>query len=170
VSFEPCNRPLKISDSNSQSGSSLGSVRVQSFTLSYTPMSMKCDSRASLLAHTFASPCLGCKPKAKVMTFPLRMVVPVMVLHLDSIWIHGFHNAFPLHSKLAMSCPYAWPHTWWPIMGMLIMPLRLMYILRLLYVIRCFRVMACLGFQLCWRLYKRLSSSLLLSVFLEFLC
>jgi len=29
---------------------------------------MKCDSRVSLLAHTFASPCLGRKPKAKVAT------------------------------------------------------------------------------------------------------
>jgi hypothetical protein len=27
---------------------------------------MKCDSRASLLAHTFTSPCLGRKPKARV--------------------------------------------------------------------------------------------------------
>jgi hypothetical protein len=33
---------------------------------SYTPESMKCDSRASLSAHTFASPCLG-HAKAKVM-------------------------------------------------------------------------------------------------------
>jgi hypothetical protein len=29
---------------------------------------MKCDSQASLLAHTFASPCLGHKPKVKVAT------------------------------------------------------------------------------------------------------
>jgi hypothetical protein len=29
---------------------------------------MGCDSRASFLACTFASPCLGCKPKARVMT------------------------------------------------------------------------------------------------------
>jgi hypothetical protein len=29
---------------------------------------MKCDSWASFLAYTFASPCLGRKPKAKVMT------------------------------------------------------------------------------------------------------
>ncbi len=33
-------------DSNSQSGSSFGSVKVYSLTLSYTPRSMKCDSRA----------------------------------------------------------------------------------------------------------------------------
>jgi hypothetical protein len=29
---------------------------------------MKCDSRASLLACTFVSPCLGYKPKARVAT------------------------------------------------------------------------------------------------------
>jgi hypothetical protein len=42
--------------------------RVHSFTLSYTPRSMKCDFRASFLARTFASPYLGHKPKAKVTT------------------------------------------------------------------------------------------------------
>jgi hypothetical protein len=56
-------------DSNSQNGSSLGSVRVHSVTLSYTPKSMKCDSRTSLLACTFASTCLGRELKAKVTTY-----------------------------------------------------------------------------------------------------
>jgi hypothetical protein len=37
-------------------------------TFSYTPKSMKCDSRASFLACTFASPCFGRKPKVKVVT------------------------------------------------------------------------------------------------------
>ncbi len=69
-----------------------------------------------------------------------------------------------------MSCSYAWLHTWWLVTSMLIMPLGLMYVFKLLYAIKCFRVMACLGFQLCWRLYKRPSSSLLLLVFLKFLC
>jgi hypothetical protein len=55
-------------DSNSQSGSSLGSVKVHSLTLSCTPRSMKCDSRASHLARTFTSPCLGREPKARVAT------------------------------------------------------------------------------------------------------
>jgi hypothetical protein len=41
---------------------------VHSLTLSYTPMNMKCDSRASFLAHTFASPYLGHKAKAKIAT------------------------------------------------------------------------------------------------------
>jgi len=47
-------------------GGSLGSVKVHSLTFLCTPGSMKCDSRASYLALTFASPCLGCEPKAKV--------------------------------------------------------------------------------------------------------
>jgi len=34
---------------------------------------MKCDSQASLLAHTFASPCLGREPKAKVETYHLQL-------------------------------------------------------------------------------------------------
>jgi len=43
-------------------------VGVHSLTLSHTPKSMKCDSRASLLAHTLASSCLGHEPKARVAT------------------------------------------------------------------------------------------------------
>ncbi len=58
-------------DSNSQSGSPFGNVWVQSFTLSYILGSVKCDSRASFLARTFASPWLGCEPKAKITTQPL---------------------------------------------------------------------------------------------------
>ncbi len=55
-------------DSNSQNGSSLVSVRVHSFTLSYTSRSMRCDSRASLLARTLASPYFGREPKVRVAT------------------------------------------------------------------------------------------------------
>jgi hypothetical protein len=55
-------------DSNSQSGSSLGSVEVHSLTLSYTLGNMRCDSQAFLLAHTFASPYLVHKPKIRVAT------------------------------------------------------------------------------------------------------
>jgi hypothetical protein len=42
-----------------------------------------------------------------------------------------------------LSCPYAFLHTQWSVMGMPIIYLGLMYVHRLLYVIRCFRVMAC---------------------------
>jgi len=55
-------------NSNSQSGSPLGNVWAHSLTFSYTPMSMKCDYWASLLARTFASPCLGREPKVRVAT------------------------------------------------------------------------------------------------------
>jgi hypothetical protein len=58
-------------DSNSQSESSFGSVRVYSLTLSYTPRIMRCDSWASLLARTFASLCLGREPKVRVATLKL---------------------------------------------------------------------------------------------------
>jgi hypothetical protein len=44
------------------------SVEVHSLTLSHTFGSMKRDSWASFLARTFASPCLGREPKAKVVT------------------------------------------------------------------------------------------------------
>ncbi len=53
-------------DSNSQNGSPFGSVGVHSLTLSYTPGSMKYESWDSLLACTFASPCLAHKPKVRV--------------------------------------------------------------------------------------------------------
>jgi hypothetical protein len=72
--------------------------------------------------------------------------------------------------SFAMSCPYAWLHTWRPVVGMPNHAFGLMYIFRLLYAIRCFRVMACLRFHFCWHLYKRLNFSLLLLVFLEFFC
>ncbi len=48
-------------------GAHLG-VWVHSLTFSYTPANMKCDSRASLSARTFPSPCFGYDPKAKVVT------------------------------------------------------------------------------------------------------
>jgi hypothetical protein len=65
---DPCNRSLNIWESNSQNGNSLGNVRVHSLTLSYTPGSMRYDSRASFLARILAGPCLGRKPKARVAT------------------------------------------------------------------------------------------------------
>jgi hypothetical protein len=72
MGFGPFNCFLKIQESmrspNSQSGSSLGTVRVHSLTLSYISRGMRCDSWAYLLARTFANPCLGCEPKARVAT------------------------------------------------------------------------------------------------------
>jgi hypothetical protein len=48
--------------------SSFGSMRVHSLTLFGTLGSMKCESRASLLACNLASPCLGHEAKARVAT------------------------------------------------------------------------------------------------------
>ncbi len=66
MSFDLYNRSLKIQKSIKTPIPSLGSVGVHSLTLSYIPESMKCDSWASLLARTFASPYLGCEPKVRV--------------------------------------------------------------------------------------------------------
>jgi hypothetical protein len=55
-------------DSNSQSGSSFGSVGYIPSHSPITPKSMKCDSRA----YTFVSLCLGHEPKAKVATSTLK--------------------------------------------------------------------------------------------------
>jgi hypothetical protein len=60
MGFNPCNHFLKIQESiRTQMGAHLG-VWMFILTLSH--------SRASLLAHAFASPCLGCEPKARVVT------------------------------------------------------------------------------------------------------
>jgi hypothetical protein len=55
-------------DSLSQSGSCLRSVKAHSLTLSYTPGSLWCDSRASPWPAPLQPFCLGHKPKAKVAT------------------------------------------------------------------------------------------------------
>jgi len=72
MGFDPYNHSLKIQKSigipTPQSGSSLGSVRVHSLTLSCTPRSIRCASRASLLSRTFAIPSFGHEPKARVTT------------------------------------------------------------------------------------------------------
>jgi hypothetical protein len=79
MNFDPWNCFLKIQksiwDSNSQNGSSLGSVKIHSFTLFCTPGSMRCDSQASVLACTLTSPCLGHEPKARVATNSITMVL-----------------------------------------------------------------------------------------------
>jgi hypothetical protein len=47
-------------------------VGVHSFTLSYTLGNMKCDSQASFLDCTFASPYFGHEPKARVVTMAAK--------------------------------------------------------------------------------------------------
>jgi hypothetical protein len=74
MSFDLCYHPLKIWDSIKTPIPKMGiHLGVWGFILafSYTPESMKCESQASFLAHTFASPCLGHKPNVRVMTILL---------------------------------------------------------------------------------------------------
>jgi hypothetical protein len=74
MDFDPYNYSMKIWESNGSPtpkvGVHLGVWRSNSHTPPYSqpPGSMKCDSRASLLARTFASFCLGHEPKARVPT------------------------------------------------------------------------------------------------------
>ncbi len=74
MGFDPCNRSLKIWESNSQNGSSLGNMEVHSLSLSHTLGNMKRESQASLLARTFASLCLGHEPKARVAIVDISIV------------------------------------------------------------------------------------------------
>ncbi len=71
MGFDLCNCSMKIRESietpTFKMGVHLG-VWVFIPLHSYTFESMRCDSHASLLAHTFASPCLGRKPKARIAT------------------------------------------------------------------------------------------------------
>jgi hypothetical protein len=71
--FVPSNQSLKFWESTGTpspkvGGSCLGSVRVHSLTLSYTPGSPWCDSRASFWPAPLQPFCLGCEPKARVAT------------------------------------------------------------------------------------------------------
>jgi hypothetical protein len=72
MGFDPCNYFLKIWKSTGtptpKVGAHLG-VRFHSLAFTCTPESMKCDCRTSFLTRTFASPCLGHEPKARVATF-----------------------------------------------------------------------------------------------------
>jgi hypothetical protein len=89
MNFHPCDRPLKIQESVETPIPQMGAhFRVWGFIpshFSYTPGSMKCDSQASFLAYTFASPCLGREPKAKVMT------LYVFTYLLDRYYVCTYH-------------------------------------------------------------------------------
>jgi len=89
MGFDSCNHILKFWESNSQSESSLGSVGVQSLALSHTVENMKCDSQASLLAHTFTRPCLDRKPKVKVTT------LVTLVKNRKRQWSHRSSSSSP---------------------------------------------------------------------------
>jgi hypothetical protein len=72
MSFDPYNNALKIQEymweSNSQHGSSLGSVRVHSLTLFALPGACEMTLGCPFWLATFQPPCLGREPKVRVAT------------------------------------------------------------------------------------------------------
>jgi hypothetical protein len=88
-------------DFNSQCGSLLGSVWVHSLTPSYILGSMKCDSWASLLAYTFASPCLGLELKARVVTYACLWIISFTNFVL--MYAQKCHNLHTYSSSLHMN-------------------------------------------------------------------
>ncbi len=93
-------------DSNSQRGSSLGSVRVYSLTHSYTLGSMWHDYWVSLFAHNLATFCLGHEPKARVATMEqlvwfLNRTHVILELKIIKYYLHENINCnlFEGHSK-----------------------------------------------------------------------
>jgi hypothetical protein len=71
MGFDLGNCPLKIQESigtQTPKWEFIWDVRVHSHTLFCTFGSMRCDSRASLLARNLASPCFGRKLKVRVVT------------------------------------------------------------------------------------------------------
>jgi hypothetical protein len=74
---------LKVQDSIGTPTPKVGvHLEMWRFILSHSPTfrNMKCDSRASLLAHTFASPCLGREPKVRVTTLSTINDAPLGLL------------------------------------------------------------------------------------------
>jgi hypothetical protein len=61
-----------------------------SLTLSYTPGSMKCDSRASFLARTFVSPYLGREPNVRFAKLGMMWLHAIFSLHFFTC--HGFSS------------------------------------------------------------------------------
>jgi hypothetical protein len=55
---------------------------------------MKCDSQASLLARTFASPCFGHEPKARVVTTLMKTNVNYCKLKIEKDFLNVEHNKF----------------------------------------------------------------------------
>jgi hypothetical protein len=72
MGFNPSNCTIKIQesiwDSNSQHGSSLGSVRVHSLTLFALPGACEVIFRSASWPATLQPPCCGREPKVRVAT------------------------------------------------------------------------------------------------------
>jgi hypothetical protein len=122
--FWPLQSPSKNLEvhwvSNSQNGSSLGSVRVHSLTLFCTPGNIRCDSWDSFLAHNLANHCLCCEPKARVVTIWVQVWVLFiqyvrkftnMSLSLD-FCLETFEWKFEFDFLLQPSLSLAWSSCW----------------------------------------------------------
>jgi hypothetical protein len=60
-------------------------VRVHSLIFSYNPEKMRCDSRASFLALTLASPCISLETKVRVATVNGVQIKPLPLKTLREI-------------------------------------------------------------------------------------
>jgi len=75
------------------------SVGVHSFTFSYTPESMKCDSWVSFLTRTFTNLCFGREPKVRVMTLWWFCFYALsFVFFIDLFWKNMFLRLMGPHT------------------------------------------------------------------------
>jgi hypothetical protein len=58
---------------------------------------MRCDSRASLLARTLASPCFSCEPKARVATTTMDITIK---FYYEEISVEKFNSTSKLHALM----------------------------------------------------------------------
>ncbi len=113
MGFDPYNVFLKIWESIAtpilKVGAHLGVWRFISFTLSYTLGSMRCDSRASLLAFTLASVYLGHEPKARVATRSHSHWTAMAFKRLGTCGTlnvnNPFFNSLWIANTIATNCP-----------------------------------------------------------------
>jgi len=118
MGFDPCYCFLKIWEStrtpNSQSGSSFGSVKVHSFTLSCTLGSMKCDSWASLLATPLQALALVMNPRLGLRHIHYMYPYTYAILGPCSNWVTTWHYLWMPHLALMKwntNCSY-WCMIW----------------------------------------------------------
>ncbi len=98
IGFDSYNHSLKIWESigtpTPKVGAHLGMWGYHPLTLSHTLGNMKCDSWASPLVRTFTSPCLGCEPKAKVVT-PIIIIHPILqIIVIDYTFLPPLFSFF----------------------------------------------------------------------------
>jgi hypothetical protein len=108
MSFDPCNRPLKIRKfigTNSQSGNSFGTVGVHSFTLSYTPGNMKCNSQASFWLAPLPTLALVTSPKLRLRNLPSMLLQVSPSSHNDML---SYEISLELGAAFECYCYHMW--------------------------------------------------------------